>query len=146
MPRTAPIQPIDPRHPQPRHVQRAVAILEEGGLVSYPTDTYYAIGTGEQEAKGQTLGKIFPVIQSADFVQWQFASSAMVRPDPSLGAHFWAPEVVQADGKFYLYYSVGHDDQQHQLRVAISDSLSGNQPSDRLPRKYSAVPVCRPAK
>jgi tRNA threonylcarbamoyl adenosine modification protein (Sua5/YciO/YrdC/YwlC family) len=42
--RTAPIQPIDPLHPQPRHVQRAVAILEDGGLVSYPTDTYYAIG------------------------------------------------------------------------------------------------------
>lgn len=40
----APIQPIDPLHPQPRHVARAVAILEAGGLVSYPTDTYYAIG------------------------------------------------------------------------------------------------------
>jgi len=40
----APIQAIDPDHPQPRHVARAVAILEAGGLVSYPTDTYYAIG------------------------------------------------------------------------------------------------------
>jgi len=40
----APIQPIDPKHPQPRHVQRAVALLEGGGLVAYPTDTYYAIG------------------------------------------------------------------------------------------------------
>src|SRR4051794_20624967 len=40
----APIQPIDPLHPQPRHVQRAVAILDAGGLVCYPTDTYYGIG------------------------------------------------------------------------------------------------------
>jgi tRNA threonylcarbamoyl adenosine modification protein (Sua5/YciO/YrdC/YwlC family) len=40
----APIQPIDPLHPQPRHIARAVQILEAGGLVSYPTDTYYAIG------------------------------------------------------------------------------------------------------
>jgi tRNA threonylcarbamoyl adenosine modification protein (Sua5/YciO/YrdC/YwlC family) len=40
----APIQPIDPVHPQPRHVQRAVAILQGGGLVAYPTDTGYAIG------------------------------------------------------------------------------------------------------
>src|SRR5437763_16637990 len=40
----APIQPIDPVHPQPRHVARAAALLEDGGLVSYPTDTYYAIG------------------------------------------------------------------------------------------------------
>ncbi len=41
---TAPIQPIDPVHPQPRHIQRAVAILEAGGLIAYPTDTYYGIG------------------------------------------------------------------------------------------------------
>jgi tRNA threonylcarbamoyl adenosine modification protein (Sua5/YciO/YrdC/YwlC family) len=40
----APIQHVDPRNPQPRHVQRAAALLEGGGLVSYPTDTYYAIG------------------------------------------------------------------------------------------------------
>src|SRR5258708_25799544 len=40
----APIQPIDPVHPQPRHVQRAVALLEGGGLVAYPTDTGYALG------------------------------------------------------------------------------------------------------
>jgi tRNA threonylcarbamoyl adenosine modification protein (Sua5/YciO/YrdC/YwlC family) len=42
--KSAPIQPIDPRHPQPRHIQRAVDVLQEGGIVSYPTDTYYALG------------------------------------------------------------------------------------------------------
>ena len=42
--KSAPIQPIDPVHPQPRHVQRAAALLMNGGLVAYPTDTYYAIG------------------------------------------------------------------------------------------------------
>jgi tRNA threonylcarbamoyl adenosine modification protein (Sua5/YciO/YrdC/YwlC family) len=42
--KSAPIQHIDPLHPQPRHVQRAVSVLEAGGLVSYPTDTYYAVG------------------------------------------------------------------------------------------------------
>jgi tRNA threonylcarbamoyl adenosine modification protein (Sua5/YciO/YrdC/YwlC family) len=44
VPGRAPIQPIDPLHPQPRHIARAVAVLAGGGLVSYPTDTYYAIG------------------------------------------------------------------------------------------------------
>lgn len=44
VPQRAPIQSIDPRHPQPRHVQRAVAALQEGGLVAYPTDTYFGIG------------------------------------------------------------------------------------------------------
>lgn len=88
--------------------------------------TYYAIGTGEQEANGQTLGKIFPIIQSADFIQWQFASNAIVKPAEELGTHFWAPEVAEGDdGKFYLYYSVGPGDKEHQLRVAISESPQG---------------------
>jgi tRNA threonylcarbamoyl adenosine modification protein (Sua5/YciO/YrdC/YwlC family) len=43
-PKVAPIQHIDPLHPQPRHIARAVALLEAGGIVAYPTDTYYAIG------------------------------------------------------------------------------------------------------
>jgi beta-xylosidase len=89
------------------------------------SDTYYAIGTGEQEAKGQTLGKVFPIIQSDDFVQWRFASNALLRPDPALGTHFWAPEVAAAEGKFFLFYSVGFEDRQHQLRAAVAQSPQG---------------------
>ena len=88
-------------------------------------DTFYAIGTGAAEAAGQTVGKIFPILQSADFFQWQFASSALLRPAPALGANFWAPAVAFSDDKFHLYYSVGHDDKFHQLRVAISESPQG---------------------
>ncbi len=40
----APIVAIDPQHPQPRLVERAVQALSSGGLVAFPTDTYYAIG------------------------------------------------------------------------------------------------------
>src|SRR5512134_4083033 len=40
----APILEIDPQHPQPRMVERAVAVLSSGGLLAYPTDTYYGIG------------------------------------------------------------------------------------------------------
>lgn len=40
----APILAIDPKHPQPRLVDRAVTTLAEGGLVAFPTDTYYGIG------------------------------------------------------------------------------------------------------
>jgi len=42
--KSAPIQPIDPQHPQPRHIERALGVLQDGGIVSYPTDTYYALG------------------------------------------------------------------------------------------------------
>jgi beta-xylosidase len=88
-------------------------------------EIYYAIGTGELEAQGQTIGKVFPVLQSNDFFQWSFASSAMVRPDSRLGDNFWAPAVVRASDKFYLYYSVGHGDKNHQLRVATSETPQG---------------------
>ena len=40
----APIVAIGPVHPQPRIVERAVSVLSSGGLVAFPTDTYYGIG------------------------------------------------------------------------------------------------------
>lgn len=37
---------------------------------------------------------------------------------------YWAPEVIYANGKFYLYYSVGNETLM-ELRVAVSDSPEG---------------------
>lgn len=90
---------------------------------------YYAIGTGPAEAQGQVeeIGSrlVFPMLRSDDLVNWQFALNALVRPDPALGNNFWAPEVAYCDGTFYLYYSVGHEDKRHQLRVATSSEPLG---------------------
>jgi tRNA threonylcarbamoyl adenosine modification protein (Sua5/YciO/YrdC/YwlC family) len=41
---SAPILEVDTEHPAPRHVQRAVEVLEKGGLIAYPTDTYFGLG------------------------------------------------------------------------------------------------------
>lgn len=41
---SAPILTVHPQHPAPRLVQRAVDALAAGGLIAYPTDTYYGIG------------------------------------------------------------------------------------------------------
>ncbi|GAB4366588.1 MAG: glycoside hydrolase family 43 protein [Elainellaceae cyanobacterium] len=85
---------------------------------------YYAIGTGPAEATGQVdevhKRRVFPLLRSDDLVNWQFAGNALLRPDSALGDNFWAPEVAYHDGLFYLYYSVGHEDKNHQLRVATS--------------------------
>ncbi|MBW4619885.1 MAG: glycoside hydrolase family 43 protein [Cyanosarcina radialis HA8281-LM2] len=90
---------------------------------------YYAIGTGPAEAVGQAdeiqQRQVFPLLQSGDLVDWQLAGNALVRPDRALGDNFWAPEVAYRDGTFYLYYSVGHEDKNHQLRVATSDEPLG---------------------
>jgi beta-xylosidase len=88
-------------------------------------DTYYAVGTGALDAEGNVVGKAFSVLQSTDFFKWQFAANALLHPDPRLGNNFWAPEVAYHDGRFYMYYSVGHGDKDHQLRVAESESPQG---------------------
>lgn len=48
----APIIEVDSVHPQPRHVERAAEVLEGGGLIAYPTDTYYGIGCDLMSKKG----------------------------------------------------------------------------------------------
>jgi tRNA threonylcarbamoyl adenosine modification protein (Sua5/YciO/YrdC/YwlC family) len=35
---------INPINPQQRHLDRVVDILKKGGIIAYPTDTYYGIG------------------------------------------------------------------------------------------------------
>jgi tRNA threonylcarbamoyl adenosine modification protein (Sua5/YciO/YrdC/YwlC family) len=35
---------INPEHPEPRKIQRAIEVLEKGGLIAYPTDTVYGLG------------------------------------------------------------------------------------------------------
>ncbi|SMC24915.1 translation factor SUA5 [Desulfacinum hydrothermale DSM 13146] len=35
---------INPQHPEPRKVKQVVDILAKGGIIAYPTDTYYGIG------------------------------------------------------------------------------------------------------
>jgi tRNA threonylcarbamoyl adenosine modification protein (Sua5/YciO/YrdC/YwlC family) len=35
---------INPRHPEPRKIGQALAVLEKGGLIAYPTDTVYGLG------------------------------------------------------------------------------------------------------
>jgi len=35
---------INPKHPEPRKIKKVVEILANGGIIAYPTDTYYGIG------------------------------------------------------------------------------------------------------
>jgi GH43 family beta-xylosidase len=92
---------------------------------------YFAIGTGSAEASGSVASRdrreptIFPLLESDDLVHWRELGRALVRPDPTLGDTFWAPEVVHADGEWLLYYSVGWEDRLHQIRVARSAEPRG---------------------
>lgn len=44
--------PVDPRNPKPRHIQQIVDVLQQGGIIAYPTDTTYGIGCSIFSKKG----------------------------------------------------------------------------------------------
>jgi len=50
---------IHPDHPQERLLQKAVAVLQEGGLIIYPTDTVYGLGCDLLNKKG--LERIYQI-------------------------------------------------------------------------------------
>jgi len=98
-----------------------------------PTDDgYVAIGTsgmsgtsGTGGTVGSVDGRAFEVLTSPDLVHWSSVGGALEPVDEALGRDYWAPEVATQDGRWFLYYSVGHGDVGHHLRVAMADSPTG---------------------
>ena len=76
---------------------------------------YYAVGTGSTED-----GTQFPILKSKDFAHWQFVGGAL-KPltNPKLDL-YWAPEIVEHSGKYYLYYAGDM-----KMRVAVADNPEG---------------------
>ena len=50
---------IDADHPEPSLIARAVAILKEGGVIAYPTETFY--GLGVHAANAGAVERIFTI-------------------------------------------------------------------------------------
>jgi GH43 family beta-xylosidase len=85
---------------------------------------YVAYGTCP-ERSGDEDGREFVVLTSDDFLTWRDRGGALERVDPALGADYWAPEVAHVDGRWWMYYSVGHDIIGHHVRVAVADDRLG---------------------
>jgi len=83
-------------------------------------DRWVAYGTGSV-----VEGLVFEVLVSQDLVSWRPSGAALEPIDPALGTTYWAPEVVAADGAWWMYYSVGVKDAGHHLRVALASSPLG---------------------
>ena len=43
---------INPKNPQPRLIKKVTDVLEQGGIIAYPTDTFYGIGCDLYNKKG----------------------------------------------------------------------------------------------
>lgn len=88
---------------------------------------YYSFGTGHG---AEPDGRQFPILRSTDLAHWEYIGGALNPLGAENGKTFtayWAPECVEANGKFYLYYSAatGGLDETHRLRVAVADRPEG---------------------
>lgn len=83
-------------------------------------DRYLAYGTGSV-----LDGRAFEILESLDLITWRSVGSALPLLPRELGTDYWAPEVVVAEDRFFLYYSLGFGDVGHHLRLAIADSPLG---------------------
>ncbi len=84
---------------------------------------YYAYAT-EPENYPAAESWVFPILTSTDLVHWQKIGKAL----PALGDNYffyWAPEVTEYNGQYFLYYSVHQQEFVGAIRVAVADSPEG---------------------
>jgi beta-xylosidase len=86
-------------------------------------DGYYAYGTGPVGADGRA----FPILRSSDLVHWETVGGALEPLNNPAALNYWAPEVAEKNGRYYLFYSASttQSDEHHRLRVAVSASPAG---------------------
>jgi len=87
---------------------------------------YYFFATGEAKDK-----RFIPIYRSRDLSKWEFVRGAVTNGSKTDWnyKHFWAPEVLKINGKYYLYYTATPDESPansgNRVGVAIADSIQG---------------------
>jgi beta-xylosidase len=84
---------------------------------------YYAYGTAPPGEDGRP----FPILRSKDLTNWQELGGALAPLTDPPAINYWAPEVAERDGRFYMYYSASTtpSDESHRMRVAIARRPAG---------------------
>lgn len=83
-------------------------------------DTFYATGSSFDWAPH------FPVLQSDDLVNWKEVGQVFVQKPEWTVSDFWAPELLQRNGKFYCYYTSRREsDGISFIGVSISEKPEG---------------------
>ena len=84
---------------------------------------YYAYGTGPAGPDGRP----FPILKSTNLVQWESLGGSLEPLPSDVPMNYWAPEVAEHNGRYYLYYSASPttSDEHHRIRVAVADHPAG---------------------
>lgn len=91
-------------------------------------DGYFAYGTGAAaERDGDGRPWVFKILRSRDLTVWEAAGAALPLTEADAAKAFWAPEVAERGGQFFLYYSTGPTgaDERHRLHVAVAERATG---------------------
>jgi arabinan endo-1,5-alpha-L-arabinosidase len=89
---------------------------------------YWAYGTNGVKDTSHGSKRVFPVLHSRDFMNWAYLGCALDTAGlKTCEGAFWAPEVAEREGKFYMYFSYagGEGDECHRLHAAVSDHPAG---------------------
>lgn len=69
-------------------------------------------------------GASVQALHSADLIRWDSIGTVLTL-DPAIGTDVWAPEVLHADGTWWMYSSAGFGIHGHHLRVASAADPAG---------------------
>jgi len=95
-------------------------------FVRYEDGYYYFFATGEAQDN-----RFIPIYRSKNMSAWEFVRGAVTNGSKTDWnyKHFWAPEVLKINGKFYLYYTASPDESPansgNRVGVAVADSIQG---------------------
>jgi arabinan endo-1,5-alpha-L-arabinosidase len=97
--------------------------MPDPSVIQYK-NAYYAFGTTGNERLAD--GRIFTVLRSTNLVNWERLGGALEPPSTNARVQYWAPEVTEEHGKFFLYYAMGGTaPESFGLRVATGSRPEG---------------------
>ena len=94
--------------------------------INFQNGYYYFFATGGAQDK-----RFIPIYRSRDLCNWEFVRGAVCNGSKTDWnyKHFWAPEVIKINSKFYLYYTASPEfspaSSGNRVGVAIADSIQG---------------------
>lgn len=103
--------------------------IHDPSTVQRDGDTYWTFGTGDDDNAMVSR-------YSDDLLDWNHGPSAVFEQGewPSwiddevadFDGNFWAPDIIEMNGRYYLYYSAfgGGDEMESAIGVAVTDSLN----------------------
>lgn len=95
-------------------------VVEEVGTPLLLADPFILLHEGTYYAYGTHADDGIEVYVSDDLLTWKYKGMALQKKDVWGDRWFWAPEVYEKDGKFYMYYSADEH-----ICVATADSPTG---------------------